>query len=83
MTCQPCQARASNPNSGRVNFKCLECCAHLVASTNPMLDRAEGFFEVIAATMRNDAPDRQEVWKRAKQILRDRNKLNKEAHDND
>lgn len=74
MTCQACQARASNQHSGLYQFKCLECCAHLLASADPEIERAHCFWDLIKMTMKNDARDKKEVWKIAKQIVKNRKK---------
>jgi hypothetical protein len=64
MTCQACQARASNPHSGRYQFKCLECCAALVRSARPDKRHAGSLLAAIA--LHRDAPSREEILERLK-----------------
>lgn len=59
MTCQSCQARASNPHSGRYHFQCLECCAALVRSARPDKRHAGSLLAAIA--LHKEAPGREEI----------------------
>jgi hypothetical protein len=47
-TCLTCEARKTNPLTGRVNMICPHCCAHLVAKTRPNKLQAKAMLAAIA-----------------------------------
>lgn len=59
MTCQACQARANDKHSGLYQFKCLECCVHLVQAAR--LDRHQAGNMLASIALHRDAPSRQEI----------------------
>lgn len=59
LTCTPCEARKTNPLTGRFNMACKNCCAILVAKTYP--DKAQAKAMLAAVVRHPGSPPKGEV----------------------
>lgn len=66
--CNTCTLRQQNPNTGRYNMRCVNCCAHLVRSARPLKHAQEAMFACIE--QRADWPTKPEIIEAIKAIDR-------------
>lgn len=65
--CKSCASRKSRPISGAYNFRCPDCCAHLVWKAHPDKRQAAAMLAAIARF--EHAPARELVLARVSEIL--------------
>ena len=72
--CEHCCKRSSNALHAAGDFRCLDCCAHLVAKAMPGRARAAAMLAAVdrAITRLPVTFTRHDVWERAKQLHRQR-----------
>ena len=71
MTCPQCESSKQRQHSGAYSFKCVECCARLVASTYPNRQAAAAMMVVVKRNIARFAPTfgPADVTERARQML--------------